>query len=161
VRTGLTAADEGRHLVQVVGGDKRLRAIDPRTGETLAEYSNPRPRGELCGLQETSAGLWTGYSDPPVIDLRRLSDLGPLASFPVTENVADLTVVGDLVVFANHPDGRLNLLDPSVGRIVDVIPVSGNPTGLTWDGRRLWYCDYPTSHLRAVELSLPVVRVRR
>jgi DNA-binding beta-propeller fold protein YncE len=153
VRTGLTAADGGRCLMQVVGGDKRLRAIDPRSGETLAEYPNPRRGGELCGIQDTPAGLWTGYSDPSVIDLRRLSDPEPLMSFPVHENVADLTVVDHLVVFANHLNARINVLDPTVGSIVRTIPVGGNPTGLTWDGQRLWYCDYGTSHLRALDFS--------
>jgi len=159
VRTGLTAADGGRCLMQVVGGDKRLRAIDPGTGESLAEYPNPRPGGELCGIQDTPDGLWTGYSDPPVIELRRLSDQEPIVSFPVAEDVADLTVVGGLVVFANHRDGWLNVLDPTVGRFVKVIPVLGGPTGLTWDGRRLWYCDHASSHLRAVDVSFADVGV--
>ena len=153
VRTGLTAADGGRRLVQVVGGDKRLRAIDPHSGDVLDEYPNPRPGGELCGLQATAEGLWTGYRDPPTIDLRRHVDLEALASFPVTEDVADLTVIGHLVVFANHRDARLNVLNPDIGEIVRVIPVSGGPTGVTWDGSRLWYCDHAGQRLCAVEFD--------
>ncbi|HEV3001240.1 MAG TPA: hypothetical protein VGW75_10925 [Solirubrobacteraceae bacterium] len=153
VRTGLTAADGGRCLLQVVGGDKRLRALDPRTGEVIAERPNPRPGGELCGVHETAEGLWTGYNRPQVIELRRRADGETLVSVPVDEDVADLTVMGDRVVFANHVDGRLNVLDPPAGRIVEAVPVSGNPTGLAWDGQRLWYCDYPTSHLRAVDMT--------
>jgi hypothetical protein len=159
VRTGLTAADGSRSLLQVVGADKRLRAIDPETGATLAEYPNPRPGGELCGIHDTPEGLWTGYSDPPVIELRRLDEAEPLESFPVAEDVADLTVVGDLVVVANHRDGWLNVLDPVVGRFVRAIPVQGGPTGLTWDGRRLWYCDHASSHLRAVDVSFADIGV--
>jgi hypothetical protein len=153
VQTGLTAADGGRRLVQVVDDDKRLRALDPRSGEVLAEYPNPRPGGELCGLHDTPDGLWMGYQDPPVIDLRRHGDHEAIISLPVRDDVADLTVMRDLVVFASHRGGRLNVVDPRAERIVEVIPVAGSPTGLTWDGTNLWYCDYPTSHLRAVEMT--------
>ncbi len=153
VRTGLTAADEGRRLLQVVGGDKRLRALEPHTGEVLEEYPNPRPGCELCGLHDTADGLWMGYQRPPVIDLRRHADREALVSLPVRDDVADLTVMRGLVVFASHRGRRLNVVDPRAERIVEVIPVAGCPTGLTWDGTRLWYCDYPTSHLRAIEVS--------
>jgi len=154
VRTGLTAADGRTRLVQVVGDDKRLRAIEPHTGEVLEEYPNPRPGGELCGLHDTADGLWTGYQRPPVLDLRRHVDHEPIVSIPVGEDVADITVVGEFVVFANHPDARLNVVDPGTGRIVKVIPVAGHPTGLTWDGGRFWYCDYGAGHLRAVEVDV-------
>ena len=153
VRTGLTAADEGRRLVQVVGGDKRLRALDRRSGEVVEEYPNPRPGAELCGLHDTPDGLWMGYQRPPVIDLRRRADQEPLVSLTVRDDVADLTVMHDLVVFASHRGRRLNVVDPRAERIVEVVPVAGSPTGLTWDGTRLWYCDYGTSHLRAVEMT--------
>jgi hypothetical protein len=153
VRTGLTAAAAGTRLVQVVGGDKRLRALDPDSGELLEELPNPRPGGELCGLQDTSAGLWTGYQRPAVLDLRRHGDLEPLVSIPVHEDVADMTVVGDAVVFANHPDARLNVVNVAARRVVGAIPVAANPTGLTWDGERIWYCDYGAGRLRAVEVD--------
>jgi hypothetical protein len=154
VRTGLTATDGGRRLVQVVADDKRLRVLDPETGQILDEVSNPRPGAELCGLHDTPDGLWTGYQRPPVLDLRRHADLQVITSIPVAEDVADITVAGELLVFANHPDARLNVVDPATERIVKVIPVAGNPTGLTWDGRRLWYCDYSAGFLRPVDPNL-------
>lgn len=161
VRTGLTATADGSSLVQVVGEDKRLRAIAPHTGEVLAERANPRPGGELCGLQDTAAGLWTGYQRPPVLELRRHEDLETLVSIPVAEDVADVAVVGELVVFANHPDARLNVVDPGAGRIVLTIPVAGNPTGLTWDGGRFWYCDYGAGRLCAVEVAVEELASQR
>jgi len=154
VRTGLTATAGGTGLVQVVGEDKRLRTLDPESGQTLEETPNPRPGGELCGLCDTAAGLWTGYQRPPVLDLRRHGDHAPILSIPVSEDVADMTVVGRLVVFANHRDARLNVVDPDERRIVRTIPVDGGPTGLTWDGARLWYCDYGARRLRPVEVDL-------
>jgi len=154
VRTGLTASASGTRLVQVVGTDKRLRSLDTTTGHIMDEAPNPRPGGELCGLQDTPAGLWTGYKRPPVLELRRHEDHEAILSIAVDEDVADVTVARGFVVFANHPDGRLNVVDPARGRIVQVIPVRGNPTGLTWDGQRFWYCDYAECHLRSVASSL-------
>ena len=155
VRTGLTSAGAGTRLVQVVGPDKRLRSIDPRTGDMLGELPNPRPGGELCGLHDTPGGLWTGYQRPPVLDLRRHEGLDAIVSIPVDQDVADLTVAGDYVVFANHPEARLNVVDPEARWIVETIPVEGNPTGLTWDGERFWYCDYSAGRVRSVEAELP------
>src|SRR5688572_15011826 len=40
VRTGLTTV--GGNLLQVVGPERRLRTIDPETGETVDEVANPR-----------------------------------------------------------------------------------------------------------------------
>jgi sugar lactone lactonase YvrE len=154
VQTGLTATADGARLVQVVAHDKRLRTLDPATGDVLDETPNPRPGGELCGLHDTAAGLWTGYQRPPVLDLRRHGDLAAIGSIPVSEDVADLTVAGPFVVFANHRDARLNVVDPAAGRIVATVPVPGGPTGLAWDGERFWYCDYGARLLRAVEIEL-------
>jgi len=154
VRTGLTAAGAGTRLVQVVGADKRLRALDPESGETIEEQANPRPGGELCGLHDTADGLWFGYQRPPVLDLRRHGDLEPVVTIPVDQDVADMTAVDGLVVFANNDDARLNVVDPGTGAIVRVISVAGSPTGLTWDGSRFWYCDYGAGHLRSVAADL-------
>lgn len=158
VRTGLTAVAETDRLLQVVGKDKRLRALESRTGKVLEEYPNPRPSGELCGLHDTARGLWTGYQRPPVLDFRRHLDHEPIVSIPVAEDVADMTVAGDFVVFANHQDARLNIVDVGLGQIVAVIPVAGHPTGLTWDGDRFWYCDYGAGRLRAVEVDVDLIR---
>jgi len=152
VRTGLTAADGGSRLLQVVGADCRLAVLDPFTGRLLDEYPNPRPGAVLCGLHDTPGGTWMSFRGPAVIELRR-HDHAAILSIAVAEDVADVTVAGGAVVFANHLAGRLSVLDPESGRVERRIPVVGNPTGLTWDGDRLWYCDYGTGHLRSVEVD--------
>jgi hypothetical protein len=45
------------------------------------------------------------------------------------------------------------LVDREKRRVAKTIKVQGNPTGLTWDGRRLWYCDHTNLVLRAVDIS--------
>jgi hypothetical protein len=88
-----------------------------------------------------------------VLDLGHHGDCEAILSIPVSEDVADVTVVGVFVVFANHPDGRLNVVASEAHRILDVV-VAGPPTGLTWDGGRLWYCDYLAGRLGGVEEDL-------
>jgi hypothetical protein len=31
--------------------------------------------------------------------------------------------------------------------------LDGRPTGMTWDGEWLWYCDFPARALRPVDLA--------
>jgi glutamine cyclotransferase len=153
VRTDLAALD-GR-LLQVAGPDKAVRLIDPESGETLDEFPNPRPGDELCGLEVGGSGIWMGYRDPPILDLRSPTNFALLQSIPVAENVAGVTIVGGYVAFANYSGGRINILDPEKGQIVERVDVEGNPTGLSWHDRCLWYCDYTNVRLRA--LNLPSV----
>ena len=117
VRAGLTAADGGGQLIQVVGGDWRLRVLDAYTGRVVAEYPNPRTGAELCGVHDTPGGMWMGFGKPAVIDLRRHADHETILSIPVAEDIADVTVAGGSVVFANQLAGRLNVLDPETGQI--------------------------------------------
>jgi hypothetical protein len=44
------------------------------------------------------------------------------------------------------------MLDLEARRDAASYSVAGNPTGITWDGRRIWYCDYTTLQLRAIEV---------
>lgn len=150
VRTDLANID-GR-LLQIVGPAKNLRVIDPDTGQTVTEFPNPRPGAELCGLDVATEGVWMGYSDPQLIDLRRRSDFSLISSIQVEEAVAGLTVFGRFVAFANYSNAQISVLDPSLKQIVARINVTGNPTGLSSDGVRLWYCDYTNVCLRAVVL---------
>jgi hypothetical protein len=136
-----------------VGADWRLAVLETSTGRLVDAYPNPRPGAVLCGLHDTPGGMWMGYRRPAVIDLRRHADQEAILSIPLAEDVADVTVAGGAVVFANHLAGRLNVLDPESGRIDRRMPVTGHPTGLTWDGDRLWYCDYGTGYLRSVEMD--------
>ncbi|WP_089158387.1 hypothetical protein [Micromonospora sp. NBS 11-29] len=153
VRTDLTVHD-GR-LVQVVGGDRALRTVDPRTGAVLAETPNPRPGHTLCGLEAGPHGIWFGYEDLRVID-RRAEDGRLLDTIAVTGAVAGITATDRHLVYADHAAGALTVVDPATRREVATYRVDGNPTGVAWDGTRFWYCDYPTSRLRAVTLpTLP------
>ncbi|WBB75809.1 hypothetical protein O7602_09995 [Micromonospora sp. WMMD1128] len=149
VRTDLTVHD-GR-LVQVVGADRALRAVDPETGAVVAETPGPRPGHTLCGLEASRHGTWFGYEDLRVID-RRADDGRLLDSIPVTGAVAGITTTDRHLVYADHAAGTLTVVDPERRREIATYRAPGHPTGVAWDGSRIWFCDYTTSHLRAVTL---------
>ncbi|WP_433872558.1 hypothetical protein [Saccharopolyspora sp. CA-218241] len=150
VRTDLTTL--GGNLVQVAGERRDLRVIHPQTGAVLGEHPNPRPGNTLCGLEATRDGLWLGYEDLRVIDLRSPVDFTLIDTFRVERGVAGVTVSDGYLVYADYRSGLINLVDIDSGREVAAYWVHGNPTGLTWDGRRIWYCDYATFQLRAIEV---------
>lgn len=150
VRTDLTTLDG--YLVQVAGEQRVLRVIDPEDGNTVAELPNPRPGHKLCGLEATGHGLWLGYEDLRLVDLRDKRTLRLIETFKVRHPIAGLTVSDSYVAYADYPAGTVNMLDLDARRDVASYSVAGNPTGITWDGRRIWYCDYTTLQLRAIEV---------
>jgi hypothetical protein len=150
LRTDLTTI--GGNLVQVVGEARDLRVIDPATGDTVTELPNPRPGNLLCGLEATRHGIWFGYEDLKQIDLRANEGFALIDTFPVSRPIAGVTVSDSYLAYADYPGGTINLVDMQQRREVAAFDVAGNPTGLTWDGSRVWYCDHTTLQLRAVEL---------
>jgi len=126
--------------------------IDPDTGRVIEERDNPRPAGVLCGLEAAGDSIWMGYKNPAVLDLRRRSDLALIDSIPVDSEVAGVTAAGPFVAFADFSRAILTLIDPETKAVALRVGVPGHPTGLTWDGRRAWYCDYSGVQLRAVEV---------
>ncbi|GAA2704340.1 YncE family protein [Micromonospora olivasterospora] len=149
VRTDLATRDGA--LLQVVGVERAVRTIDPDTGEVLGELPNPRPGHKLCGLEVSRHGRWLGYEDLRLIDLRDDDGL-LLDSVPVSGAVAGVTVTDKHLVYADYPAGALTVVDLARRREIASYRVAGNPTGLTWDGGRVWYCDYTGCRLRAVTL---------
>ena len=126
--------------------------IDPDTGRVIEERDNPRPAGVLCGLEAAGDAIWMGYKNPAVLDLRRRSDLALIESIPVDAEVAGVTAVGPFVAFADFSRAIVTLIDPATKGVARRVGVPGHPTGLSWDGRRAWYCDYTGVQLRAVDL---------
>lgn len=150
VRTDLTTL--AGNLVQVVGDARDLRVIDPASGDTVLEMPNPRRGHVLCGLEATKDGIWLGYEDLRVLDLRSAQNGELLDTIPIPRAVAGLTVSDRFLVYAEHQAGTINLIDVALRRQVASYDVAGNPTGITWDGSRIWYCDYTTLQLRAIEV---------
>lgn len=150
VRTDLTTM--AGNLIQVVGEHRALRVIDPGTGEAVMELPNPRPGSVLCGLEATRHGVWFGYEDPRMIELRSTDGWRLIDTIRVGHGVAGVTVSDNYLVYADYRGGTINLVDINRKREAASYDVAGNPTGVTWDGSRIWYCDYTTLQLRAIEV---------
>ncbi|MFE2754625.1 YncE family protein [Actinosynnema sp. NPDC059335] len=150
VRTDLTTV--GGNLVQVVGERRALRVMDPRSGDELREFPNPRPGNVLCGLEATRQGIWLGYEDLRRIDLRGYEDFELLDSFAVSGRPAGVTVSDNYLAYADYAASTITMVDIDERREAASFSVAGNPTGITWDGTRIWYCDYTTLQLRAIEV---------
>ncbi|HET6499291.1 MAG TPA: hypothetical protein VFG87_00885 [Amycolatopsis sp.] len=155
VRTDLTTMSG--LLVQVSGEDRRLRVVEPATGATVTEVPNPRPGAALSGLEAAQHGIWFGYEDHRVVELRNPDGLTLLDRIPVRRRPSGVTVSDNFLAYADKggtlfKGGTINLVDLQARREVASYSVAGNPTGLTWDGSRIWYCDYSTLQLRAIEL---------
>ncbi|KAA8883788.1 hypothetical protein F3087_37640 [Nocardia colli] len=148
VRSDLTTL--AGHLIQVVGDDRVLRVIDPLTADTVAELPNPRPGQGLYGLEAAQHGMWFGYEDRKAIDLRTTDGLQLIDTIPVSARPAGVTVSDNYLAYADYHGAMINLVSLETRREVASYHVAGNPTGLTWDGSRIWYCDHTTLQLRAI-----------
>jgi hypothetical protein len=128
-----------------------LRAVDPNTGDVDYELDNPRPGHKLCGLEAAREGLWLGYEDLLRVDLRDY-DGTLLRTFAVSRPIAGLTVTDHYLLYADHAGASITVVDLDTGRELVTYSVVGNPTGLTWDGELVWYCDHRDLRLCAVAL---------
>lgn len=150
VRSDLTTL--GGNLVQVAGDERALRVISLESGEIVSEIANPRPANVLRGIEATRHGVWMGYDDLKVIDLRSAERLELITSIPVRHGVTGVTVSDDYLAYSDYLGTTINLIDLAEQREVLSVSVNGHPTGITWDGNRLWYCDYATFQVRAIEV---------
>lgn len=148
LRRGL--ATVGGNLVYAAGPDYRLRIVDPATGDLVAEARNPRPGQEIVGLEGGRQGLWLGYHDS--LDLRKTTDFSLVHCLSVRGRVSGLTVTDRYVVYSDRPAEHIIVVDPAAEQEILPINVHGTPTGLAWDGSRIWYCDNAHNRLRAIDV---------
>lgn len=150
LRTDLTTI--GGNLVQVAGEDRSLRFIAPDSGEIVGELPNPRPGNTLCGLEATRNGLWLGYEDLKVIELRSTDNMELIDSVRVIGPVAGVTASDDYLAYSDFRGSTISLVSLADHRESTRVSVNGSPTGIAWDGNLLWYCDYATFQVRAIEI---------
>jgi hypothetical protein len=150
VRTDLTTTNG--LLLQVAGDKRSVRVVDPGNGAEIGEIPNPRPGHALRGLEANRRGLWFGYDDLRLVELRDPRELTLIDVFQVRNGIAGLTASDRYLIYADQENGTVNAFDLEARREIASYSVAGNPTGLAWDGRLIWYCDFTTLQLRAVEL---------
>ena len=147
-------AFDGEHLVQVGDRPKQLVLVDRDGGEIVGRKPVPPASGRLTGVELGPEGVWMVLRGPTVVQLRDYESMAVVHEFAALgESPSGLTYAGGTVVYGDFDDGALRAMDARTGRHLGTIAVPGRPTGLTWDGRRLWYCDVPGRSFRALELS--------
>jgi hypothetical protein len=151
VRADLTTVDG--LLAQVGGRPKRLVLFDPGTGEEVGERAVHPPSGRLCGVETAPEGIWAGLVNPSVVQLRDPVGLQVLREFTVPGVPSGLTVAAGLVVYSDFGAGVIRALHPETGGLVGEVAVEGHPTGTTWDGEHVWYCDFAGRRLAALRLA--------
>jgi hypothetical protein len=155
LRSGLATSDG--HLVYVAGADSELCTVEISSGKVVERAANPRRGREISGLEGGRLGLWIGHGE--VLDWRTPPDLRLVDSIGVSNPVTGITLTDRYVVYCTHPTrpmrvplGTIVVVDPTAREEVLSINVHGTPTGLAWDGSRIWYCDYSSSRLRAIDV---------
>jgi hypothetical protein len=148
LRRGL--ATVAGNLVYAAGPDHHLCTVDPESGDILSEARNPRAGQEILGLEGGREGLWIGYRN--VLQLHNTKDFGALTSVAVRGRVAGVTVTDRYVAYSNRAEESIIVVDPRTEQEILPINVHGSPTGVTWDGSHLWYCDSAASRLRAIDV---------
>ena len=146
-------AFDGTWLAQVGGRPKRLVLLDRLTGEVRGHRPVLPASGRLTGTEYGPEGVWMCLRGPTVVQLRDRDTMEVLREHPAHgSSPAGLTYADGVVVYGDFDDAALYAMDPETGADLGSLPVPGRPTGLTWDGERIWYCDFPARSFRAVEL---------
>jgi hypothetical protein len=144
-------AYDGRLLAQVGGRPKRLALIDPADGAPAGTLPILPANDRTTGIEIAPDGLWALLRGPNVVQLRTYPELEVVREHRVPGDApSGLTVVGPYVVFGDFAAATLHVVDRATGEHVRSAAVQGKPTGMTWDGERLWYCDFPARALRAL-----------
>jgi hypothetical protein len=159
VRADLTY--DGSALCQVGGRPKRLILVDPASGAVTGQREILPASGRVTGVEMSSEGLWLVLRDPDVVQLRAYPAMTIQREYPVPVSApSGLTYADGIVVVGEFEPGALHALDAATGRYLGLMPVDGRPTGLTWDGERLWYCDFPARAIRPLRLADLLAGVR-
>jgi hypothetical protein len=148
LRCGL--ATVGGNLVYTAGLDHRLHIVDPATGELVAQVRNPRPGMAVTGMEGGRHGLWLGYGD--LLDLRNQRDFSAMTTFVVNGRISGITATDRYVIYADRQAELITLVDSTMQQVALPVNVHGSPTGLSWDGARIWYGDSSASRLRAIDV---------
>ena len=147
-------AFDGTRLAQVGGRPKRMLVIDRETGHRHDEKQVLPASGRLTGAEYGPEGLWMCLREPTVVQLRDAEAMTVVRQYPARGvSPSGLTYADGVVVHGDFDDAMLYAIDATTGRNLGAVRVPGRPTGLTWDGRYVWYCDFAARSFRAVELD--------
>ena len=106
----------------------------------------------MTGVEIGPEGLWVCLRAPTVVQLRDYPTMQVMREFAVLgAGPSGLTYADGIVVYGEYEAGMLHAIDPTTGSYIGSTRVGGRPTGIAWDGVRLWYCDFPSRVIRAID----------
>lgn len=147
-------AFDGSVLCQVGGRPKRIVLVDRDTGRVTGHREVLPASGRVTGAEMGPEGMWMVLRGPMVVQLRDYPGMTVKREYPVPGSApSGLTYAQETVVYGEFEAGLLHAVDAATGAYIGSASVPGRPTGITWDGERLWYCDFPNRLLRAFELA--------
>lgn len=150
VSTGL--AFDGKHLWQVVGKHKHLICIDIPTGNIIRKLELLPDNNDICGIDIKGRILWLGREHIGLLEMRDITDGTLIQRFPAPDRIAGVTIVENHVWYTEAIRAELICVDARDGSSQGRYEIDGMPTGLTWDGKWFWYCDYASKTIKAVSI---------
>ncbi|WP_077615925.1 hypothetical protein [Caenibacillus caldisaponilyticus] len=159
VRTCLSIDEEGR-LWQIAGNPKRIRVLDPLDGRMVREIPFDDDAESVCALYVGSSSYWLGSKTTGRVEERDINTRAVLQAYQTDGSVHGIALVDRVIWYTDFPASALVAFDLERRTEVARYPLPGQPTGLCWDGGRLWYCDYTNKRITAVEVDLASRHVR-
>jgi outer membrane protein assembly factor BamB len=141
-------------LCQVGGRPKRVVVVDPASGDIVEEKRVLPSNGRLCGIEMGPDGMWMCLRGPTVLQLRDFETMTVQRELPVEgASPSGLTYVDGTVLYGEFDEGVVRAVDTETGELLATVAVEGHPTGMTWDGEYVWYCDFSARSFKAMHLG--------
>ncbi len=146
---------EGGYLWQVTGegclaGPKNVTKIDPESGKVLEVVGLGVDSMYVAGVEVCGEEVWLGLEQKGRLQRRRLHTGEILRDFKAEPRIAGITAVDGSLFYCEFDQQLLVEVDPGTGVELARHLLEGNPTGVTWDGRHVWYNDYSGKKIRKV-----------
>lgn len=151
VRTDL--AFDGEALWQIAGRPKRISVLESKSGRLQHEIELGTNAENACGLLVEGSAYWVGFKHEGLIEKRSLRDNTLLAEYRSLPYVDGLALVDTTLWHTSFRESLLVGIDTGTGVETRRYRLPGKPTGMCWDGEKIWYSDYGYRRVNAVRLE--------
>jgi glutamine cyclotransferase len=146
---------DGGCLWQVTGegyltGPKSVTKIDPESGRVLEVIGLGVDSMYVAGVEVQGDRVWVGLEQRGRLQQRRLYTGEILRDFRAEPKIAGIVAADGSFFYCEFDQRLLVEVDPETGGELARCTLEGNPTGVTWDGRHIWYNDYTGKKIRKV-----------
>jgi glutamine cyclotransferase len=154
-RVNASLSYDGGYLWQVTGvgrlaGPKTVTKIDPESGKVLDVVGLGVDSMCVAGVEVRGEEVWLGLEQRGRLQQRRLHTGEIIRDYRVEPRIAGVAAAGSVLFYCEYDQRLLVEVDPGTGAEMARYRLEGNPTGVTWDGRHVWYNDYSGKKIRKV-----------